>query len=251
MSGGRINLAIILAGGRGLRLRPLTEETPKPLLSLLGRGAAAGYTILDWQLDRLRAAGVRRAVLAISYMAGKFSPYCGREVRGVRVDCSSNEDPERPLGTWGAVERAIEDLSLGGPAFVLNGDIVTDADLGEMPGVGRLATVMVVRMRSPYGIVDVGMDGLVLGFREKPVLPFLMNGGIYRVEDLGELAEWGRGFSSLENEVLPALAHERLLGAWPIREDAFWRSVDTVKDYQEAVEYVASRGYAKDMINQS
>ncbi|MFP3401918.1 MAG: nucleotidyltransferase family protein, partial [Nitrososphaeria archaeon] len=203
MSGGRIDLAIILAGGKGLRLRPLTEETPKPLLNLLTQGVIidpianraflASYTILDWQLDRLRAAGVRRAVLAISYMAEKFSPYCGREVRGVRVDCSSNEDPERPLGTWGAVERAIEDLSLGGPAFVLNGDIVTDADLGEMPGVGRLATVMVVRMRSPYGIVDVGMDGLILGFREKPVLPFLMNGGIYRVEDLKELAEWGRG----------------------------------------------------------
>ncbi|MFP3401869.1 MAG: hypothetical protein RXP91_06410, partial [Nitrososphaeria archaeon] len=107
------------------------------------------------------------------------------------------------------------------------------------------------RMRSPYGIVDVGMDGLILGFREKPVLPFLMNGGIYRVEDLGELAEWGRGFSSLEEEVLPALAHERLLGAWPIREGAFWRSVDTVKDYQEAAEYVASRGYAKGAIDRS
>jgi len=261
MGDGKIDLAIILAGGRGMRLRPLTDETPKPLLNLLGHGMIfdptanrvflAGYTILDWQLDHLHAAGVKRAVLAVSYMADRFSYYCGREVRGVRVDCSSNEDPERPLGTWGAVRNAIEGLSLSGPAFILNGDIVTDADLASMPERARVATIMVVRMRSPYGIVDVGMDGLVLGFREKPALPFLMNGGIYRVEDLKELAEWGSGFSSLENEVFPTLAHAGLLGAWPIREDAFWRSVDTMKDYQEVLEFVASRGYTKDMINQS
>ena len=235
-----VDLALILAGGQGKRLRPLTERAPKPLLEL-----REGYTILDKQLGDLRAAGVRRVVLLIGHLGELIEGRYGSSWNGIEV-LYSREDPSRPLGTWGALRNAIEGLSLRGPALVMNGDVVTDADLRSLAsaGGGHLVTMLAVPMRSPYGILEISGTSVV-SFREKPVLPYYINGGAYYVSDLAELLEWGRDLgvpSSLEEDLFPRLASAGRLGARPEPDpEVLWRSVDSVKDLEELRSIYRSR----------
>ncbi|MGC8969772.1 MAG: nucleotidyltransferase family protein [Conexivisphaera sp.] len=230
--GSAIDLALILAGGQGKRLRPYTDSVPKPLLEL-----REGYTILDKQLGDLEAAGVRRVVLLVGYLGELIERRYGSRWNGLEI-LYSREDQSRPLGTWGALRNAVESLGLSGPALVTNGDIVTDADLRAWPRTDKyLATILAVPMRSPYGILEIsGSD--VVGFREKPILPHYVNGGIYLVRDLAELLRWGKEVAgdvgSLEDDVFPELARAGLLGARVEPDpEVLWRSVDSVKDLEE------------------
>jgi len=232
------DLALILAGGQGKRLRPYTDSAPKPLLEL-----REGYTILDKQLGDLRAAGVRRAVLLTGYLGELIERRYGPSWNGMEI-LYSREDGSRPLGTWGAVRNAIEGLSLRGPALVMNGDVVTDVDLRAMAPRGHPVTILAVPMRSPYGILEIS-GSEVVSFREKPVLPYYINGGVYYVADLGELLEWGRDLgtpSSLEEDLFPRLAAAGRLGARVEPDpDVLWRSVDSVKDLEELRSIYRSR----------
>ncbi|BBE42755.1 sugar phosphate nucleotidyltransferase [Conexivisphaera calida] len=230
-------VALILAGGYGKRLRPYTDSVPKPLLEL-----REGYTILDKQLNDLRAAGVRRAVLLTGYLGELVERRYGREWNGMEIEYS--REP-RPLGTWGALRSAIESLSLRGPAIVTNGDVVTDVDLRTVvPRGDHLVAILAVPMRSPYGILELS-GSEVVGFREKPVLPHYINGGVYGVRDLGELLEYGRDLeppASLEDDLFPRLARAGLLGARVESDpEVLWRSVDSVKDLEELRSIYAER----------
>ncbi len=165
--------AVILAGGFGTRLQPLTNNTPKPMLPIGDR------PLLELTIERLRKSGIRRVNIATHYLAEKITSHFGNgNGFGVEVNYV-NED--RPLGTAGALRL----MDLGDtPVLVVNGDILTRVDFTDMLAChlesGAMATVGVrpVEFVFPYGVVEC--DGsTVNSLQEKPHLTFLINAGIY------------------------------------------------------------------------
>ena len=233
--------ALILAGGKGERLRPLTDAVPKPMVELDGR------PILWHQVRRLRDAGVTEVVFLVGYLGEMVADYFGDgSAFGIRAHYSHERTP---LGRGGALKQGLAMLSetnsgATGPVIATNGDVITDADLAELladyqrrwaANPAHCASILTVPMTSPYGIVDTDGSGLVSGFREKAALPHAINGGVYvlnpAIRDL--LPEVG----DHETTTFPALAAAGRMSA--VSSGRFWRSVDSLKDLREAAEHVA------------
>ncbi|MGH3328073.1 MAG: sugar phosphate nucleotidyltransferase [Streptomycetales bacterium] len=160
--------AVLLVGGRGTRLRPLTLDTPKPMLPV------AGTPFLAHQLARARGAGVRHLVLATWYQARVFEEYFGDGAAlGLELDYVTEETP---LGTGGAIRNVAERLRSGpdDPVLVLNGDILSGVDLGALldghRARGADVTLHLTRVEDPraFGLVPTDAGGRVLAFLEKP-----------------------------------------------------------------------------------
>ncbi len=227
--------ALILAGGFGKRLRPLTLEKPKPLIEVGPR------SILEWQILWLKSYGIKDIVLAVGYLRSKIFEAIGDGSRlGVRVYYSVEEEP---LGTGGAIKHAEPFLEDCERFVVVNGDVLTnipvDRLLNELKG-DIIGAIALTPMRSPYGIVHVDENGYILEFREKPSLEYLINAGVYAFtrEIFNYLPEKG----DIETTTFPRLARERKLKA-VIFKDVYWRSIDSIKDVEEAsreVDYVFS-----------
>lgn len=216
--------AVILAGGFGKRLAPITTEIPKPLIPVGGR------PILVRQIEWLRSYGITDVILAVGYLRHKIFEALGDGRKyGVRIFYAVEEEP---LGTGGAIKNA--SLYISDELFVVvNGDVLTNIPidrLGEAVGEHDGA-IALVPLRSPYGVVEFDSGGFVTRFREKPVLEgYFINAGVYvlRRKILGELPERG----NIEETLFPRLAQQRRLKA-VVFKDVFWRSVDSLKDLEE------------------
>ncbi|WP_369247055.1 sugar phosphate nucleotidyltransferase [Streptomyces sp. R41] len=163
--------AILLVGGRGTRLRPLTVHTPKPMVP------AAGVPFLTHQLARARAAGVEHIVLATSYLAEVFEPYFGDgSSLGLRIEYVTEEEP---LGTGGAIRNVASRLHSGpdDPVLIFNGDILTGLDIRALVAThettGADVSLHLTRVEDPraYGLVPTDATGRVTAFLEKPQTP--------------------------------------------------------------------------------
>ncbi|MCB5166325.1 NDP-sugar synthase [Streptomyces bambusae] len=163
--------AILLVGGKGTRLRPLTVNTPKPMVP------AAGVPFLTHQLARARAAGVEHIVLATSYLAEVFEPYFGDgSDLGLHLEYVTEAEP---LGTGGAIRNVASRLRSGpdDPVLVFNGDILTGLDIGALLDVHRTSgadvSLHLSRVEDPraFGLVPTDADGRVTAFLEKPQTP--------------------------------------------------------------------------------
>ena len=235
--------AMILAGGKGERLRPLTDTMPKPMARVNGR------PILERQVEWLKAGGVERVVFLGGYLWEAIRDHFGDGAGfGVSVEYSIEDSP---LGRGGAIKRGGGLLSEGdGPVVVTNGDVITRQPLSEIVGFhlggagrrgdGAAVTLLAVPMVSPYGLVDLDADGGVSGFREKAELPHWINGGVY-VLDRGALAEFP-DLGDHEVETFPRLARAGRIAAF--RSRAFWTSIDSFKDLREAEEFLTGEGAA-------
>ncbi len=227
--------AIVLAGGKGERLRPYTNNRPKPMVEV------GGHPILAYQLRWLAGHGVDEVVISCGYLHHVIQEYFGDGATcGMTIKYAIEETP---LGRGGGIKAAYAHLTPPGdePVLVTNGDILSDLDLGAMVAAHRasgvLATMFLSQLRSPYGIVDVDGDGRVVQFREKPELPFWINGGFYvfsppvfpMLPDKGDQ----------EDTTFPALAASRQLAAY--RAKAYWRPLDTVKDLSEVQRELVGR----------
>ncbi|MEO6713700.1 MAG: nucleotidyltransferase family protein [Mycobacteriales bacterium] len=219
--------ALIIAGGEGERLRPLTNDRPKNMVPVAGR------PLVEHQIDWLRENGVTDVVLLTGYRADVLQAHLGDGSRfGVRTQYSHEDEP---LGRGGALKQGWTRVP-GGEQYVIacNGDILTDQPLAPIVEYHRekqaVATIMLSALRSPFGIVDVEDDGRVVSFREKPVLPFWVNAGIYVLsrEFFGLLPDRG----DHETTTFPGLAEQGKLFAF--KSEASWRSVDSIKDLSEA-----------------
>ncbi|MER5298195.1 mannose-1-phosphate guanylyltransferase [Streptomyces lasiicapitis] len=163
--------AILLVGGKGTRLRPLTVHTPKPMVP------AAGVPFLTHQLARARAAGVDHIVLATSYLAEVFEPYFGDgSALGLHIEYVTEEEP---LGTGGAIRNVAPRLrsAPGDPVLIFNGDILTGLDIralvAEHERVDADVSLHLTKVSDPraYGLVPTDPTGRVTAFLEKPQTP--------------------------------------------------------------------------------
>ena len=218
--------AIVLAGGKGERLRPLTGDRPKSMVPLLDK------PILEHHIEWLRDSGVGDIIVACGYLHQVIEEYFGDGGRWrVRVRYSVEE---QPLGRGGALKLAYRQVPAGEP-FVIgtNGDNVNTQALTPMVRqhlrTGAVATLLLTQLRSPYGIVRQRGKRIV-GFREKPLLPHWLSAGAYVLSP-----EFFAGLPDVgdhEDDLFPRLAAEgRLYG---FRSYAYWKAIDTVKDLNEA-----------------
>lgn len=223
--------ALILAGGEGTRLRPLTATVPKPVVPLVDRPFIA--FMLDW----LRGHGVDDVVISCGFLASGVRNVLGDgSAYGVRLRYV--EEP-RPLGTGGAIKFA-ESL-LDERVLVLNGDVLTDIDLtaqlAHHDRAGAKVTLALIGVEDPsaYGLVHCEDDGKVLDFVEKPspdqIDTNLVNAGAYVLER-SVLAGVPAGRSvSLEREVFPTLVGDGLYG---FATDGYWLDIGTPDRYLQA-----------------
>jgi NDP-sugar pyrophosphorylase family protein len=197
--------AVVLVGGEGTRLRPLTETVPKPLLPFMNR------PFLDHVLDHLGRHGVEEAICSSPYLEERFREFLDARTGPPRVTWVTER---QPLGTAGAIAGAREHVD--GTFLALNGDILTDADLSALITAhrerGATATIALTEVEDarPFGLVETDAHGRVLAFREKPAdkVPGRVNAGIYVLEPdvLGRVTP--HVMTSIERETYPELIRE-------------------------------------------
>ena len=223
--------AVILAGGKGTRLRPLTDTRPKPLLPFAGDPFAAGL------LRRLGAVGCTHATFLVGQEGTPFAPLRALGAAlGIAVDVVT--EPQ-PLDTAGAAR----DLLAGshdGPFVVCNGDILTDLDYGDLlaahRAAGATATLALTRVEdtSAFGVVDVDADGRVRRFVEKPAPGTLaadtVNAGTYVLDASAFDFSPPEGPLSFERAVFPGLL-DRGAVVLGVVSDAFWMDLGTPDRY--------------------
>ena len=223
--------AVILAGGYGKRLRPLTDNLPKPLVEVAGR------PIIDWQVRWLKSHGVDSYVMLVGYLKEKVIAYFDsrKDELGISVEYSIEHSP---LGTAGALKNAERLLKDDETFFMLNGDNITNIEVSKMRLDGALASIALVPLKSTYGITRLDGDR-VTKFEEKPILKdYWMNSGIYLMSN--RILEMLPGNGNLESTTFVELSQSRkLLGLkFP---DAYFKGVDSVKDMEEATADLKSK----------
>lgn len=215
--------AIILAGGKGERLRPYTEDRPKGMVLILEK------PILEYQVRFLAKQGIKRIVISCGYLHEVIEDYFEHgEKFGVEIRYAVEDEP---LGRGGGIKLAWNELGPSdAPVIATNGDVVTSFDLAEMVKYHQqhkaMVTDLVVPYVSQYGIVDLTDDGKVTGFRSEPRLPYWVNAGVYVMEQ--SVRELLPDKGDHEQHTFPKLAEDGKLLAY--KSEKFWRAVDTVKD---------------------
>ena len=224
--------ALILAGGEGTRLRPLTSTIPKPVVPLVGR------PFISYMLQWLRRHGVEDAILGCGFMADAVRDVLG-DGSSLGIRLRYLEEP-KPLGTGGALKFAEELLE--DRFFMLNGDVLTDIDLTaqleQHERTGARATLALYPVEDPsaYGLVRCGPDGSVSEFIEKPGLDELdtnlINAGAYILERevLDGMPPAGTNVS-IEREVFPTLVGNGLYG---YESSGYWMDIGTPDRYLKA-----------------
>ena len=224
--------ALVLAGGQGTRLRPLTYTTPKPVMPLAGR------PFLTFMLDWLRGHGVTEAILSCGFMSDEVRDVLGDIYEGMRLRYVIEAEP---LGTAGPVRLALDEGLLAERLLVLNGDVLTDMDLTaelaqhERTGARVTLALIAVDDTASYGVVPVDAEGRVEAFLEKSdsAAPTnRINAGAYVVERevIEATVPAGRAVS-FEREVFPALVGGGLYG-WAA--EGYWIDIGTPDRYLEA-----------------
>jgi len=218
--------AVIMAGGFGTRLQPLTNDTPKPMLPVGGR------PLLEVAVSQLQRAGIRRVNVTTHYLPDKIVNHFGDGRRfGVELNYVNEESP---LGTAGALQ-LLEPWST--TLLVMNGDILTDVNIRSLLSYHRehdAAFTVAVRQyefRVPYGVVE-GEEGMVRAIVEKPELSFFVNAGIYLIEP--EVREFiSPGFRlDMPDLVRSLIDAGRRVANFPVRE--YWLDIGRHTDYEQA-----------------
>ena len=220
--------AILLVGGRGTRLSPITDEIPKPMLPI------AGLPVTEHQILAAKKAGVKTLVLATSYLAEVFTPYFGDGSKwGIDLRYAIEKEP---LGTGGAIAHAAAELheSEKETVLIFNGDVISDHDISAQIATHKnsdadvtLHLIQVDDARA-FGCVPTDSQGRVTAFLEKmdqPVTDWI-NAGCY-IFNRAVIDSIPKGIvTSVERETFPALiAHNRRIVGY--KENAYWLDIGT------------------------
>ncbi|OJU55664.1 MAG: nucleotidyltransferase [Bacteroidales bacterium 45-6] len=223
--------AVLMAGGRGERLRPLTDDTPKPLLPL------GEKPIIEYNIDRMAGYGVENITISVHYLSDKIKAYFGNgERKGIRIRYI---DEDKPLGTLGAVStiRHFENDVV----LVMNSDLFTNIDLEEfylhfIESEADMAVASIpYNITVPYAVMQTS-DGLVRAFEEKPTYTYYSNGGIYLIKR-SIIEELNEGERCDATDLMQQLIDNgRRLTYFPIV--GYWIDIGKPEDYKKAQEFV-------------
>lgn len=210
--------AIILAGGRGKRLRPITDYVPKPLVPI------KNIPIIEWQLKYLKKFGIDEVIICTGYKQEMIENHLNMKDIGIKIKFSIEKSP---LGTGGAIKKAgkmIKDKSF----FVINGDTITNIDLKKL--ATKKNVIAAIELRTKYGILETENDKITNFKEKKEISDTWMNAGIYHLEKqvLKELPNKG----DIEKTVFPDYAKKGILNISKFK-NAKWYSVDSFKDMEE------------------
>ena len=210
--------AIILAGGRGKRLKPITDYVPKPLVPI------KNIPIIEWQIKYLKKFGIDEVIICSGYKTKMMENYLGMKDLGVKIKFSVEKSP---LGTGGAIKKAgkmIKDKEF----FVINGDTLTNIDLKKLAKVSNV--IAAIELKTKYGVLETKGEKII-NFREKKeISDTWMNAGIYHLQKniLKELPDKG----DIEKTLFPNYAKKGKLNTVKFKNSK-WYSVDSFKDMED------------------
>ena len=231
--------AVILAGGKGTRLRPLTLHTPKPIVPILDR------PFLSFQIELLRQSGISEIILSLSYQPRRIEEIFG-DGSDLDLKILYTTEPE-PLGTAGAVKKA--EPFLADRTVVFNGDVLSDIDLSAVLAqherTKAKATIVLTPVENPsaYGLVEVESDGRVRRFLEKPSYDEItcdtINAGIYVLEpETLAFIPAGKNYS-FERGVFPTFLRENI-PFYAYVHRGYWIDIGTPEKYLKAHQDILS-----------
>ena len=219
-------ITVILAGGLGKRLRPLTSDRPKPMIQI------NNTPIIELQVKWLKKFGITDIIVLVGHLREKIKHHLADGKKfGVNI---SYIEENVPLGTGGALKNAKDHIIQNGNSdsgfFVINGDILTNLDPFTISDKGSM-TLALVPLKSTFGIVETNGD-LVSKFVEKPYIEDRwVNAGVYYFSN--EIFDYLPDKGNLETVTLPMLVEKQKLKAKKFSNN-YWRSIDSHKDVDEA-----------------
>lgn len=227
----QINLpVVIMAGGKGTRLRPITNVIPKPLVPI------GDKTILEEIMDQFEAIGCQKFYMSVNYKSNMMRYYLDQLPH--RYDVSFFEE-DKPLGTIGSV--ALLKGKIDTPFFVSNCDIVIDQDMRDVydyhcENHNDLTIVTAVKsFRIPYGVIETGEDGLMTALKEKPELTYMINTGVY-ILNPGCIDEIPQGeFFHITQLMEKIKARGGRVGCFPVSEHA-WKDMGEWPEYLKMID---------------
>ena len=216
--------AVILAGGQGTRLKPITDYIPKPLIPI------NNTPILEWQIRYLKKFGINDIIICTGYKTDQIENFLNKKDLGVKVRFSIEK---APLGTGGALKK-IAPLIKEKSFLVFNGDIITNINLKKM--LAKTNSIAGIELRTNFGIIETA-DGKVKKFREKKEIANVwMNAGIYHLDRkiLKDLPVKG----NIESTTFPKYARNGKLNFIKFK-NVKWYSIDSYKDIENCSKEVA------------
>ena len=227
----QINLpVVIMAGGKGTRLKPITNVIPKPLVPI------GDKTILEEIMDQFEAIGCQKFYMSVNYKSDMMRYYLDQLPH--HYDVSFFEE-DKPLGTIGSVSVLKEKIDM--PFFVSNCDIVIDQDMRDVydyhcENHNDLTIVTAVKsFRIPYGVIETGEDGLMTALKEKPELTYMINTGVY-ILNPGCIDEIPQGeFFHITQLMEKIKARGGRVGCFPVSEHA-WKDMGEWPEYLKMID---------------
>lgn len=218
---------VILAGGKGTRLRPLTNDVPKPLLKVANR------PILEWIIVHLKNNGLSDIIISVGYKGNLIKKYFGNGEK-FGVDIAYAVETKR-LGTAGPLSIVKRNFSVKEPVVVMNGDILTRLDFRKLISFHKsnkadMTIGSIQKMfRIKYGTLKL-KDGMVFGVEEKPVVDFNISAGIY-VLNPNVFNIIPNGFFDMPTLIEKAVRQKKKVFAYEIKES--WKAIDRLVDYED------------------
>ena len=223
--------AMILSGGRGKRLRPVTDTIPKPLILINKR------PLIEWKINYLKKFGIKDIIICSGYKGKKIKNYISKKNNfGCNIEYSVETSP---LGTAGAIKKALKNI-FDESFIVLNGDIITNINLNKM--MSKPNSIAAIELRTNYGTMKI-KNNKIIQFNEKTnVENIWMNGGIYHLSiDIAKILPTK---GSLESTVFPKLAKKSSLNTVKFK-NVLWRSIDSHKDIETCTKEMIQKKYTK------
>ena len=210
--------AIILAGGRGKRLRPITDYVPKPLIPI------KNIPIIEWQIKYLKKFGVSEVIICSGYKTEMIENYLNNKKLGVKITFSIETTP---LGTGGAIKKAGKKISEKS-FIVINGDVITNMDLKKL--LKKENSIASIQLKTKFGILQTNDDKIIKFDEKKEIENLWMNAGVYHLKKstLKDLPNIG----DIEKTLFPNYAKKEKVFTLKFR-NVKWYSIDSFKDMEE------------------
>ncbi len=223
--------AIILAGGRGKRLKPVTDYVPKPLIPL------CNIPIIEWQIRYLKKFGIKNIIICTGYKTEQIENYLYvKNNLGVKIRFSKEKVP---LGTGGAIKQAsrfINEKSF----IVVNGDVITNIDIKKLKQ--KLNSIAAIPLKTKFGVMKIKNDKVIRFSEKKEISDLWMNAGIYHLSN--SLTKDLPIKGDIEKTTFPDYAKKGKLTNIKFR-DVFWHSIDSYKDMEECSKEIKTNKYIR------